>query len=100
MPAAVDRPPNTALEGPEASPEARIEFDEISAHQTRARRRTFIDRYQQHLWIGGLSILIIAVALSPLILGYISRQPAPSKPVAAAAPSNLATNVTITATEF
>ena len=65
-------------------------------------RQPWIMRYQQHLLVALISVLATAIALSPLILGALSRpSTAPRAPTAAVAPApNLSTNVTITATEF
>ncbi len=89
---------------PGPSPEALIE---TPAPTTAARRSkgTWLQRYQQHLWIGGLSVLVIAVASSPLVIGGLSRQSKTAdQPVAAqtvaVAPTNLSTNVTLSASEF
>jgi len=78
--------------------------------QSREDHRGWFARYQQHLLIGGLSLVVIALALSPIFFGWTSRAnlataaaPAPAQPQAqarAAAPTNLSTDVTITATEF
>jgi len=61
-------------------------------------------RYQQHLWLAGLSLLMIAVASSPFVIGSMSRQTASSTPPtaqsAAGIGANLSTNVAITASEF
>src|SRR2546425_4210179 len=67
-------------------------------------RQSWLQRYQSHLLIGGLSVIVTAIALSLLILGSMSRSsvapaPAPAQ-TAAGVPSNLATNVAITASEF
>ncbi len=100
MPTTLDRPSTASDETPVSlSPK---NFVVIAAPPNANKpRRSFIERYQQHLWIAGLSILIIAVALSPLAMGYLGRQPvAAPVSVVATAPSNLSTAVTITASEF
>src|SRR2546430_1161028 len=88
MPITLDRPP------------VKLAPDDLVVI-ARPRKRGFLARYQQHLWLAGLSILILGVALSPLAMGYLGRQPVESKLAAAAVPaSSLATNVTVTASEF
>src|SRR5919199_299534 len=66
--------------------------------------RSLIERYQQHLWMGLLSVVVIAVALSPFAMGHLGRQSVESSAgrsqVAPAAPSNLSTSVAITTSEF
>src|SRR5438477_6579634 len=68
------------------------------------RKKRWIGRYKSHLLIAGLSIVVTAIALSPLILGATSRstQSSAQAPVrtTAVAPTNLATNVAINASEF
>ena len=94
MPATLDRPPSTTTP----------ELIDIDALPPRRPRRGFIERYQQHLWIGAVSVAIIAVALSPFAMGYLGRQPvigAPTAPRnAAVVPANLSTSVSMTASEF
>src|SRR5438067_715433 len=97
MPTTLDRP--QAVTERQSVAQSPKEFVAI-AEQASKTRRGFLERYQQHLWLAGLSILVIAVALSPFAMGYLSRQPAASKPVAATAISTLPTSVTITASEF
>jgi nitrite reductase (NO-forming) len=60
-------------------------------------------RYQEHLWVGGISLLVIAIAASPMALAGLQRSSAASAPPprsAATVPANLSTNVTVSATEF
>jgi hypothetical protein len=80
MPATLDRPP--------VKPSPR-DFVVIAEPQQKARR-SVLDRYQQHLWLGGLSILIVGIALSPLVMGYLGRQGLEGRPAAAVSPSPLA----------
>jgi nitrite reductase (NO-forming) len=61
-------------------------------------------RYRSHLAIAGVSIVATAIALSPLILGSMSRSnlnsnQTPARTVAVT-PDNLTTNVAVTASEF
>jgi nitrite reductase (NO-forming) len=69
-----------------------------------ARKKNWFQRYQTHLLVAGLSVLVTAIAMSPLILGATSRSNLVSSSGAArppaVAPTNLSTNVTIKATEF
>jgi nitrite reductase (NO-forming) len=97
MPTTLERPPTPT----DAAPVSLSPHD--FAVIARPRQHSFIDRYQQHLWLAGLSILIIAVALSPFAMGYLGRQGFEGKPAAQAAapvPSSLSANVTITSSEF
>lgn len=61
------------------------------------RTRHWLERYRSHLLIGGLSVIVTAVAMSPLVLGSMSRS---SVTRVAVAPANLSTQVGMTATEF
>ncbi len=108
MSTTLDRPPSTSPETPVSQSASRTpspsEHIVIAAPRKKARR-SFIARYQQHLWLGALSILIIAVALSPFAMGYMGRQQAADTKLAAAqvgaaVPANLSTSVAITASEF
>jgi nitrite reductase (NO-forming) len=65
-----------------------------SAHQDQSapRPRNWLDRYRLHLWIGGLSVLVIAAFGAPILLA-----PAPPKPAAVSAPP---ASVAISASEF
>ena len=68
------------------------------------RTKNWIERYQSHVLIAGLSVVVTAIALSPLILGSMSRSTvstaaAPAQ-ATAATPINLTTSVSITASEF
>jgi nitrite reductase (NO-forming) len=58
-------------------------------------KRNPLERYQQHLLLGAVSTVMIAVALSPFAMGYLGRPTATTT-----APANLSTQVTITASEF
>lgn len=101
MPSTLDRRSTRTPEASDARPIPPNDFVVIAESPPKPRRRTFIERYEQHLWLGGLSILLIAVTLSPTALGYLSRQPAQRSPAGAASvPSNLSTDVVITASEF
>jgi nitrite reductase (NO-forming) len=98
MPSTLDQPPAPTDAAP-VTPSAK-DYGVIATPAPRGTdQRGLLHRYQQHLWLGGLSVLIIAVALSPLVMGYLGRQGLESKP-AAAVRSNLPTNITITASEF
>ncbi len=106
MPTTLDRPPSTTSEVT-VSPRARRTLSPsesaVKAEPAKQTRRSFFERYEQHLWLGGLSVLIIAIALSPMAMGYLGRQGPESKPgvpVAATGPSNVSTNVAIAASEF
>src|SRR5207248_2820643 len=102
---ALERPPSATANTP-APPSAppTPEFVTIELRAPRRPHRSFIERYQQHLWISAISGLVIAVALSPFALGYLGRQPSNSRPAASqvgpAPTSNLSTSVAITASEF
>src|SRR5438552_4355742 len=65
-----------------------------SAHQDQSapRPRNWLDRYRLHLWIGGLSVIVIAAFGAPILLA-----PAPPKPAPVTAPP---ANVAISASEF
>jgi nitrite reductase (NO-forming) len=97
MPTTMDRPP--ALDQSElgASPPA-------PSTSADSQRPNWFQRYLPHIVIGVVSLLVILIVASPLLLGSISRsnvtRPGSPAGIAAAAPSNLSTNVTITATEF
>jgi nitrite reductase (NO-forming) len=88
----LDRPPTTDGNGPSTRP------------PSRRPRRGWLERYRAHLWTAGLTALVIAVAASPFVLGGLSRQtkavdqPAATTP--AVVPTNLSTNVTLSASEF
>ena len=100
MPATLDHPVVPAPEKPPARPISPGDFAVIArAPRKKVARRGFVERYQQHLWFGGIAILAIAIALVPLIVDYARQQPQPRTSVAAPA-ANLSTNVTITASEF
>jgi nitrite reductase (NO-forming) len=93
MPATLDSPPSTTPD-----------LIDIETVPSRKPRLSFIERYQQHLWIGAISVAIIAVVLSPFAMGYLGRQPVidarATSQNAAAVPSNLSTSVSMTASEF
>ncbi|HEX8966285.1 MAG TPA: hypothetical protein VF937_00290, partial [Chloroflexota bacterium] len=57
-------------------------------------RRSWFERYQQHVWIGGLSLLVIVAALGPIVVASLGRSPSAPERSTAAAPSNLPTSVT------
>lgn len=98
MPPTLDRPPDPR---PISEEHVRAEFD-----TTYSRKKSWLARYQQHLWIGAISVFAIIIAASPLVLGTLSRQtlatatPRAPMPVAAAVTRDLSTNVTVTASEF
>src|SRR5215472_9604450 len=106
MPATLDRPPNAGVDTPSswsASPSGEPpEPTRIQERPPRRGQRSLLERYQQHVLLGTLSVLVIGIALSPLVMGYLSRESVASRTVAApAAPAtNLSTSVTITASEF
>jgi nitrite reductase (NO-forming) len=98
-PPPIDRPPTTrrptSAPPPSASPRPPA---------PKRPRRTLWQRYQHHVWIGGIAVLAIAFAALAMLLTpqgsptpVLSRQP--SQP-AAVAPATLSTNVSITASEF
>ena len=69
----VDRPPSSNR-SQRQNVEADFESDSAqSAVVPRYRKRSLLERYQSHLLIGGLSLLVIFIASSPLILGSMSR---------------------------
>jgi nitrite reductase (NO-forming) len=78
----LDRPPSPApAPAPPAAP---------------GHKLNWLQRYQAHLLVAGFSVAVTAIALSPLILGSMGR----TNKATAIAPSNLTTNVAITASEF
>jgi nitrite reductase (NO-forming) len=66
--------------------------------------KTWWERYQWHFLIAGLSVVVTAIALSPLMLGATSRPGVATAPPRAQNPptttQNLTTQVAVTATEF
>ena len=70
-----------------------------SAPQAAEPTRSWLERYQQHLWIGGVSVLLIAAFSVPIIL---APQPATVPPVASNRPTVAIApaSVSITASEF
>jgi len=60
----------------------------------RPTSRSFFDRYQQHLWIGAVSLAVILVAVTPLVADVLSRR------AGTPASSSAVQLVTITASEF
>jgi nitrite reductase (NO-forming) len=101
MSATLERPPSpprpprrnrhSAFTAPPVAPPASVK-----------RHKKWFQRYQSHLLIAGASIVVTAIALSPLILGSMGRSslaPAPAR-TAVVAPPNLTTNVAINASEF
>src|SRR5205085_12552779 len=88
----LDSPP---AQLPESQPEARArgtDDPEIRAYPGRTQperetealttgvppRRGLLQRYQHHLWLGAASVAVIAAALSPVAIGYMSRPAATS----------------------
>ena len=103
MSVTLERPPGSPPP-PEPKSNSELAADSQQPVPQLPRRRNWLERYQSHLLIAGLSFVVTAIALSPLILGSMSRStlstaPAPAQPTASA-PTNLTTNVTITASEF
>jgi nitrite reductase (NO-forming) len=93
-----DRPP-----APQAAPPAgRQPLLEPSSRL----RHGLWHRYQSHVLLGGLSLVVIAVALSPVLLGYQSRSTAnqsstqSSAAGAASSAATLPTTIALTASEF
>src|SRR5919202_2247250 len=108
MPATLERPARATGDepAPRSAPPRPPAPDllTIEARPPRLRHRSLIERYQQHLWMGLLSVVVIAVALSPFAMGYLGRpsvdSSAGTSQLVPAAPSNLSTSVTITTSEF
>src|SRR5262245_36727654 len=96
MPALLDRPPG--VDNPEPGP------DRPPTPEAPLPKRSWFERYAWHLLVAGASVIVTAVALSPLLLGATSRSTlsnASAPPPSAAAPAAaLPTSVTFTATEF
>src|SRR5437899_13069220 len=69
------------------------------APQAAEPTRNWLERYQQHLWIGGVSLLLIAAFSVPIIL---APKPAAAPPVASNQPtaSIAPATASITASEF
>src|ERR1051326_2881595 len=59
--------------------------------------KSWIARYQQHLWMGAISLLAIAIAVTPIAFTGLSR---PNVSTVAPPATSLPTNITITASEF
>jgi nitrite reductase (NO-forming) len=64
--------------------------------------RSWLERYQQHLWIGGVSLLLIAAFSVPIVL---APKPATVTPIASSQPtvagaSSVPASVSINASEF
>jgi nitrite reductase (NO-forming) len=99
MSTTLDRPPVPSQPPRRDEPQPQTDPARVTGHE-----RPWFERYQLHFLIGGVSLLIILIATSPMLLGALSRSsvaPARTPPASVAAvPSNLSTNVTITATEF
>jgi nitrite reductase (NO-forming) len=100
MTTTLDRPPTISPPTPPAPPTASPQPPE-----PRGPRRNAWQRYQQHAWIAGIAVLAIAAAALPMLLqpqgspdSAQSRQQFAA--TAAVAPTNLTTNVHITASEF
>src|SRR6266568_1525836 len=87
----VDRPPSAGQQ--DSTPEA-----EGARRSGRAPQpaRSWLDRYQQHLWVGGVSLLVVGAVLAPTVLAPAAPKPAAINSVSA----SLATSVSITASEF
>lgn len=99
MAATLDRPPSPPRP-PRQNPDAADPTPPALPRHT----RNWVQRYQSHLLVGGLSVVVTAIALSPLILGSMSRSGPPTAPVSArtttTTPANLTSNVAMTASEF
>ncbi|MBV8715938.1 MAG: multicopper oxidase domain-containing protein, partial [Chloroflexi bacterium] len=94
-----DRPPSPA---PPPPPDRDREREVPS--EPPPPRPTRYERYMFPMLMAGLSVIVTAIVLSPLILGNMSRfnviaTQAPAQ-AAAAARTDLVTNVTVTASEF
>ena len=87
----VDRPPTADPQ--DSTPEA----DAMRrANPVPKPARSWLDRYQQHLWIGGLSLLVVGAVLAPIVLAPTAPKPAAVSSVS----TSLATSVSITGSEF
>jgi nitrite reductase (NO-forming) len=64
--------------------------------------RSWLERYQQHLWMGGLSLLLVAAFSVPIVVAPkpSATTPGSSNQPTLAAASSLPTNISITASEF
>lgn len=108
MPATLDHPTRATGDkpAPHSAPPRPVapECLTTGAQPPRFRHRSLTERYQQHLWLGLLSVVVIAVALSPFAMGYLGRpsldSSAGTSQLVPAAPSNLSTSVAITTSEF
>lgn len=98
MSSVIDRPPE--FRKPDVDPDELLRSARKPAVAT-PRKRSWADRYQQHLWIGGLSLILLLIAFGmPLADVWRSAPTKPAQTAATTAPSNLSTNVTVTASEF
>src|SRR5437762_14368340 len=99
MAAILDRPP-TPPRPPRQNPHT---IDPTPPGPAR-RRRNWLQRYQSHLLVAGVSVVVTAIALSPLVLGSMTRNSGSMAQTSAratsGAPANLSSNVAITASEF
>jgi nitrite reductase (NO-forming) len=103
MSVTLDRPPSPPR-SPRGNHHSELDTDSKPPVSSISRGRNWLERYQSHLLIAGLSIVVTAIALSPLILGSMSRSAvvtarAPAQSTSSA-PTKLSTNVTITTSEF
>jgi nitrite reductase (NO-forming) len=89
MPATLERPTIVPIE---ATPAPRTPPPEPPRRPPTSR--SFFDRYQQHLWIGAVSLVVILVAVTPLVADLLSRR------AGTTASSSAVQLVTITASEF
>ncbi len=62
--------------------------------------RRWLDRYQRRLWIGGVSLIVIAALVAPVMWGACGAPNLTARPATVAAPASMPTSVFITATEF
>src|SRR5438270_5369692 len=103
MATTLDRPANPP---PPPRPDRHSEFSTASRPPALPpappeRRTNWLHRYQSHLLVAGISVIATAIAVSPLIIGATSRPTSSTAPAQTTiAPTNLSTNVTITASEF
>src|SRR5215471_907015 len=98
----VDRPPVQNSDVPSAGSVPSNPAPDRVPVPPRRHPRSFVQRYKEHLWVGGVSLVIIAVAVSPLLIAYHGSQGPAEPPIstpAASAPS-LSTTLSITASEF
>ena len=67
MPATLERPPSIEIQ-PRPAPST----PPPEPPQHRPTSRSFFDRYQQHLWIGAVSLAVILVAVTPMVADLLS----------------------------